>query len=155
MKDQVRKICEKQNRWKMDQDPQEVSLKKIIEGSAKEREREVAKTVVKIIKENLVRDTVEKKKCVVIFGLKENVMPIRHEREEYEKKQAEKVVMEVKDDGEEGKRLSEEIEEVFRLRKYEEGKTRPLKIRIRSQEGAEEILASSWRLGRKEAYKNV
>ncbi|MPC57744.1 hypothetical protein E2C01_051731 [Portunus trituberculatus] len=106
-------------------------------------------------KENLVGDTVEKKKCFVIFGLKKKVMPIRHEKEEYEKKQDEKVVMGVKDDEEEGKRLSEEIEEVHRLGKYEERKICPLKITIRSQAGAKEILAGSWTLGRKEVYKNV
>ncbi|MPC22791.1 hypothetical protein E2C01_015818 [Portunus trituberculatus] len=39
---QVKKISEKQNRWKMDQDQQKVSFKKIIEESAKEREQEVA-----------------------------------------------------------------------------------------------------------------
>ena len=31
-------------------------------------------------KENLVCDTVEKEEYVVIFGLKEKVMPVRHER---------------------------------------------------------------------------
>ncbi|MPC84939.1 hypothetical protein E2C01_079693 [Portunus trituberculatus] len=110
--DQVKKISEKQNHWKMDQDQRRVSFKKIIEESAKEREQEVAKTVVK----------------------------------------AEKVVMEVKDDEGEGKRLSKEIEEVYRLGKDEEGNTRLLKIRIRSQASAEEILADSWRLERREAY---
>ncbi|MPC32819.1 hypothetical protein E2C01_026150 [Portunus trituberculatus] len=149
--DQVKKISEKQNRWKMDQDQRRVSFKKIIEESAKEREQEVAKTVVNVIKEkeNLVRDTVEKKKCIVIFGLKEKLMPMRHKRKEYEKNQAEKVVMEVKDDDEEPKRLSKEIEEVYRLGKHEEGKTRPLKIRIRLQTSAEQSLAGSWRLERK------
>ncbi|MPC33609.1 hypothetical protein E2C01_026964 [Portunus trituberculatus] len=74
---------------------------------------------------------------------------------EYEKKQDEKVVMEVKDDKKEGKRLSEEIEEVHRLGKYEVGKIRLLKITIRSQAGVEEILEGSWMLGRIEEYKNV
>ncbi|MPC28259.1 hypothetical protein E2C01_021458 [Portunus trituberculatus] len=62
--------------------------------------------------------------------------------------------MEKKDDEEESRRLSGEIEEVYRLGKYE-GKTCLLKIRIRSQAVAEEILAGSWRMGRKEVYKNV
>ncbi|MPC81754.1 hypothetical protein E2C01_076387 [Portunus trituberculatus] len=41
-KDQVRKISGKQNHWKMDQDQQEVNVKKIIEESAKKRELEIA-----------------------------------------------------------------------------------------------------------------
>ncbi|MPC72407.1 hypothetical protein E2C01_066712 [Portunus trituberculatus] len=68
----------------MDQDQQEVNFKKIIEELAKETEREVAKP--------------------------EKVKPIRHKREEYEKKQAEKVVIEGKDDEDEGKKLNEETE---------------------------------------------
>ena len=36
--------------------------------------------------ENLIRDTVEKEKSLFFFGLKDKVMPDRHEIEEYEKK---------------------------------------------------------------------
>ena len=32
----------------------------------------------------MLKDTVEKKKCMIVLGLKE-VLPIRHEREEHEK----------------------------------------------------------------------
>ncbi len=49
-----------------------------------------------------------------------------------------------------GKWLSGEIEEVFRLEKYEEGKHRPLKIRFRSQVAAEGMVLKSWELAKTE-----
>ena len=71
------------------------------------------------------------------------------------KKLAESVVMAVQDEQDEGRKLSDQIEEVIRLGKYIEGKTRPMKIRLKSQASAEEILAGSWKLARKEILKNV
>ena len=42
----------------------------------------------KVIKksENLVRDTVEKKKSVIVFGIAEDNIPVRQEREVREKR---------------------------------------------------------------------
>ena len=39
--------------------------------------------------------------------------------------------------------------------KFEEGKQRPMRIRLRSQVAAERVLAGSWRLASKEEYKKV
>ena len=90
-------------------------FKKRMEDTLREKEQGIAKTVVKVIKEEyLLRDTVEKKKFIIALGLKE-VLPIRHKREEHEKKLAVSVMMAVQDEGE---RLSDEIEEVIRLGKY-------------------------------------
>ena len=44
---------------------------------------------------------------------------------------------------------------MFRLGKYVEGKSRPMKIRLRSQASAEEVMAGSWRLAGKDEYKRV
>ncbi len=55
----------------------------IIEAQKKEKE------IVKVIKQKelMVRDTVDKrKKCIVIYGLKEETEPVRYKREKEQKK---------------------------------------------------------------------
>ena len=154
-KDQVKEMNEKQSVWRKEREEEQESFKKIMEGQI--REENVTKTVVKVIKEksSLVRDTVEKKRSVVVFGLKEEKMPLRHEREVREKKVAEGVLVAVQDGNTEARALGDDIEEVVRLGKYEEGKQRPMRIRMRSQVVAEQVLAGSWRLAKREEYKKV
>ena len=65
------------------------------------------------------------------------------------------IVETVSEEQDGGNKLNEEIEEVFRLGKYEENKHRPLKIRMRSQVAAEELIARSWKLASKESFKKV
>lgn len=48
-----------------------------------------------------------------------------------------------------------EIEEVTRLGKYVERKSRPMRIKFKLQAAAEEVLSGAWRLGRKEDCKNI
>lgn len=50
-----------------------------------EKEANISKIIIKVIKEKsgLVRDTVGK--CVVVFGVKVEKMPVIHSREKYEK----------------------------------------------------------------------
>merc|ERR1711980_80522 len=55
----------------------------------------------------------------------------------------------------EAREFREEIEQVTRIGKFEEGKQRPMRIRLRSQVAAERVLARSWRLASKEEYKKV
>ena len=69
--------------------------------------------------------------------------------------QAESVVTAVQDEQDERRRLSDEIEEVIKLGKYIEGITCSIKIRFKLQASAEEILAGSWRLARKERFKKL
>ncbi len=42
---------------------------------------------------------------------------------------------------------------MFRIGKYKENKHRPLKIKMRSQVAAEELITRSWKLASKEIYK--
>lgn len=44
-----------------------------------------------------MRDTVDKQKCVVVFGIKERIVPIRHEREKLERYITKQVVKEAED----------------------------------------------------------
>ena len=58
----VKELNENQNRWKKNREQEQVDFNKIMEGTVREKEQVVAKTVVKLIKEeNLLRDTVEKR----------------------------------------------------------------------------------------------
>ena len=82
-------------------------------------------------------------------------MPVKQEREVREKKVAEGVLGAVQDGNTEARALGDDIEEVVRLGKYEEGKQRPMRIRMRSQVAAEQALAGSWRLAKREEYKKV
>ena len=85
---------------------------------------------VKVIKEkeNIVRDTVDKKKCIIIFGVKEKVLPMRPTRE----KEGRKVVREVVKAVQEENSDQDEETEVYRLGQYDDGKVRPMKIKFRS-----------------------
>ena len=95
------------------------------------KKKNLAKEVVKVVKqnENSVRNTVDKNKCLIIFGFKEKVLPKKNIRQEEEKK----VVKEMFNMVQENSEIEEEIEEIHRLGKYEEGGIRPLKAKFRSQ----------------------
>ena len=112
------------------------------------------KTVIQVIKEKeeLVRHTVEKKKCIMVFGVGEEKTPMRQEREKKEKDVTRKLVEVATNETNE---CQGEIEEVSRIGRYEEGKNRPMRIKFKSQTSAEEVLNGAWRLGKREDYKNI
>ena len=84
----------------------------------------------------------DRKKCLVIYGLKENKNPSKYRREREERELVKKVMQKVQDDRQS---LEQEVEEMHRIRKYREGNTRLLKVRMRSQLAVEEITArASW-----------
>ena len=73
----IKEMDDKQSVWRKEQQKEQESFKKIMENQIKEEN--VTKTIVKVIKksENLVRDTVEKKKSVIVFGIAEDNIPVR------------------------------------------------------------------------------
>ena len=89
---------------------------------------------------------------MVIFGMKEKRNEVRSERERELRESVRKLVGEVQD---EEQNLEEEIEEVVRLGKFREEGVRPIKVRMRSQAAAEEILTKTGRLARKSEYERV
>ena len=94
-----------------------------------------------------MRDTVDNKKVVLVFGLREKIMKDRRERKMEERKIGKKMVQTIQvDEGPE-----EEIEEVYKLGHFEGG-ARPLKIKFMSQNVANEILRT-WKLGKTKEYK--
>ena len=149
----VNKIEEGNKAWKQVQEKEQSSFKQIVQEQVMGKDQAITEKVIKVIKEKpeIVRDTVEKKKSLVIIGLKEEVMPVKSTRERNERVAVEKVIEEIQEEQD----LVGEVEEVFRLGKYKEGTHRPMKIRLRSQVAAETIAGKSWKLSRKEAFKDV
>lgn len=93
-----------------------------------------------------------RRESVIVFGLKEKVIKSKFERENDELKRAKELIGKVDDDNTE---LQEEIEEVYRLGKYEEGRDRPLKIRLKTQIAAGKVLSRTWKLTQTDLYKDV
>ncbi len=92
----------------------------------------------------------DKKKCIVIYGLKEETEPVRYKRErERKKKVAEDIVRNIQREGE--NRISE-IERIHILGKYIE---RPLKVKFRAQTTAMEVISNTWKLDKTEQYSKV
>ena len=112
------------------------------------------KKVVSVIKDRkkMIRDTVDKVKCVVVFGLEEAHIEDRLERERKEKEKIRKVLTEVV---EEGDRVVGQVEECYRLGKFVENRHRPIKIKFATQVQAEEVLRGSWKLAKREELKKV
>ena len=149
----VSEIRDEHNVWKKEKEEEIISFKEIVESQNREKP-DLTKEIVKVIKqkESVVRDTVDKKKCVVIYGLKEETEPIRVKREKEQKKMVEDVVRTVQGEGDD---WVGEIEEVHRLGKYSEEGIRPLKVKFRAQSTATEIISYAWKLDKVEQYKKV
>lgn len=154
----VQNIQKKQEEWLKDNGRKEESLMKIMEDQREEQRREREKgmreTVIRVIKgeKRVVRDAVDKVKCVVAFGVEEAKIVSREDREKAEKKKIESILKEVTEDAGSARGL---IEEFHRIGKFEEGKNRPLKIKFATQAQAEEVLSSSWKLAGKEELKKI
>jgi len=149
----IREIKIVQNEWAREKDVVKVNFREIIESQKQDKEN-LTNAVIKVIKEkdNIIRDTVDKKKCVIIFGVKEKILPVRPIREKDEMEVVKDILQVVQ---EENPDQDEEIEEVSRLGRYEEGGTRPMKVKFRSQIKASEILSRSWKLAQREEYKKI
>lgn len=153
IKQTVKTVEKKQTEWKKQQESTEQSMRKIIDEQKKDK-KELRDEVINVIKQEkrLVRDTVEKVKCLVIFGMPEEKILNKTEREEKEKEKVKKVLEAATDD--EGI-TGIKVEDIFRIGKFEENKNRPVRIKFATQSMAEEILYGSWRLAGKEDFKNV
>lgn len=152
IKNSVNKVQEQHTVWTKTQKENEVSMKKILENQQKANV-DIKEKVVKVIKEKerLVRDTVDKVKCVVIFGVREDKETNRLERDSQEKVKVKGVLNEILEDDQ----TMNTVEEFHRIGKYQEGKDRPLKIKFVTQAKAEEVLSNAWKLAKKERFKRV
>ncbi len=109
--------------------------------------------MIQIIKEknNLVRDRLQRKMCVVVFGVKEKNQPMKIARKKEEAKRAKEITAEVVG----GEEIVEQTEEVYRIGKYNENGIRPMKIRLVSQTAAEHVLQRTGKLAKVEGMKEI
>ena len=56
---------------------------------------------------------------------------------------------------EESEGIVEQIEEVYRIGKYDASKTRPMKIRFKTQTAAEHVIDRTWKLAKVVNMKNL
>ncbi len=146
----VRNVEKKQFQWEKVNVENEQSLQEIMKHQEKEKQ-EIEKKIVSVIKEKkMVRDTVDKVKCVVLFGVKEDNIVDRLERERKEKENIRQIIAEVVEDED---RALNQVEEIHRIGKYEENKDRPLKVKFATQTQAEEIINGGWKLANKVEWK--
>ncbi|MPC75628.1 hypothetical protein E2C01_070021 [Portunus trituberculatus] len=152
-KQSVKVVEEKQSVWIKQREGNEESLKKIVEKQQKEKQG-ITDKVISVIKEKkkLVRDTVDKVKCVVVFGVREEKIVNRSEREAKEKEEIKNILMTVAEEGNQAINL---VEEFHRFGKFEEQKERPLKIKFATQVQAVVVLNGSWKLASNDELKNV
>ena len=92
-------------------------------------------------------------KSVIIFGLKEEKILNKEQRESKEKESIKKVV-EIVTEGDSTETMRA-VEEFHRLGKFEENKNRPIKIKFTTQVQAEEMINGAWRLAQVQECRNV
>ena len=114
------------------------------------------KEVIIVLKtnENIVRDTAEKKKNVIIYKLKEKVIPMGIKREKEDTKCIKEILKQL-NDADEDTKFEEEVEVVMRLDPYIEGGVRPIKLRLKIQTATKESLARTYHPRDIEEYKTI
>ena len=103
------------------------SFREIMDQQEKEKVEIPKGEVVKILQQNedMVRNIAEKKKCVIVSGLKEEEIRNWQERKKKEDESIKSLLAKITGDGED---LTGEVEESVRLGQFEKGKNRPVKI---------------------------
>ncbi|XP_076047896.1 uncharacterized protein LOC143029210 [Oratosquilla oratoria] len=144
-------IAKEAKSWKTTQEDNKVAFTDIIKQQMKEQTED---SVIKVIrqKENIVRNLADKKKCIIILGMEEKHNPDRTTRIKEENEKVSRLLESVQEDE---PKIMKQIEEKFRLGKYSTDKTRPIKIKFRSQTMAENILSKTGKLATSEQYKKV
>ena len=124
----VKDVEEKQVVWIQKSEGSVDSMKKIIDEQRKEK-KEIRDKVINVIREEkkLVRDTVDKVKCLVVFGMKEEKIVNRIDREAKEKERIRKILAKATEDE---NVILTSVEEFFRIGKFKENKQRPVKINL-------------------------
>ena len=148
--DKEERVTEWNNRWKEEREENKIEFREIMEEQFRQK---AADEVIRVIKEkgNIVRDTVDKNRCLMAFGIKEQQGRSWVERERKLREEVGKILNEL---GEEGQKM-DEVDVVYRIGKYKEGAVRPVKIKMRTQVGMEDVLARSGKLAKSIEYSNV
>ena len=156
VKSEVKVQLRKQvNSWKEEErEQQKVDMREIIMRQQIEHDENMEKKVVRILKEkeNIIRDTVQKKMCVIVFGDKEKDLPLKATRQREELKRAKEIIASVVEEGED---TMEQVEEVYRLGKYMRNGARPMRIRFSTQVAAATVLARTGKLAGIDNMKHI
>ena len=130
------------------------SFREIMMQQEKEKTEIAHSEVVKMLQQNedMVRNIAEKKKCIIVTGLKEEENRNWQERK---RKEDDLIKSLLANFSEEGEDLFGEVEESVRLGAFEKGKNRPLKIKLKSQITAEFLLQNSWKLKDQDETKGI
>ena len=154
-KENIEKLQHDQSGWRKVQKDSETDLRKIIKDQQQEQKEQLEKEMIKVLKkkEDVIRGVIDKKKCAIVFGLKEEHNPVRSKREKDELQNIKKLIKVFNEEEEEA--IEKEIDEVGRIGKYKEGGKRPVRIKFKSQTAAGEVLQRSGKLKVTEEYKTV
>lgn len=130
------------------------SFREIVKKQEEENKGITQREMVKALKENeyVVRDIAEKKKCVIIIGLREETNRNWQDRRDKENDRIKSLLNKISVEEED---LYAEVEESVRLGAFEEGKNRPLKLKLKSQVAAEALLRRAWKLKDSEETKTI
>lgn len=103
------KLEELRNAWKKEHEEEKVSFTEVVKKQIQENTKD---TVIQVIKEKevLVRDTVDKKKCMVFFRLQEKKNLVKSVREREEKELVRKIITLVQEEEWTGTRWKKHIE---------------------------------------------
>lgn len=159
MKTHVEEIKEKHNKWVNDEGGKvkEVAMKEIMEEQKKQSEREnkdLESVVVNAMRRNeqVLRETIDRNKCIIVFGdIEEHII----ERKARDKEEINKVKTLIKHVDEEGNNWRDDIEEVRRMGKYSKGNTRPMRVQFRSRVTVDAIMNVTWRLNLTSKFKKI
>ena len=151
----VEKEKESMNTWKEEQENEKKTFREIMKEQIKEKEENMQERMIGVLKrkETLIREIAEKKKSVLIFGAKENSVTYRPKREKMEMKMVKDLLKNLND--EDKQNLEEEVEEIHRLGPYKQGRTRPIKVLLKSQQVTEEILYRTTKLREVDGCKDI
>lgn len=153
-----REVSEFKQVWKTESEESKVKFSEIIKEQTKaeeqweKKEKNFTANVVKVIKEkeNVIRDTVDKNRTVILFGLEEKEIKEQDVRKERLWSDVTKVLKELDDIGRDWR---SEIEEMHRLGLYEANGKRPVKIKLKVKAVAEEISMKAWKLSKDDNLK--
>lgn len=153
--EKMREVKSEVKAWKEREQESKVNLHEVIKEQLNERDEDIAKKMVGVLKnkEQLVREIAEKKKSVIIFGMKENKVTYRPRREREELRSVRDLLKNLND--QERQNLEEEVEEILRLGPYKEGISRPVKVVLKSQNATEEVLYRTAKLRDIEGCKEI
>ena len=135
---------EQHKAWKKGLEEVQTDFRDIVKQQGKERNELAQGEIVKVLqqKEAVIRNIAEKKRSVVVSGLKEEKTRDWQERRVKEEERVRTLVNKISEE----ENMFGEVEDYMRLGKYEEGKSRAMKITLKSQVATECLLRNAWKL---------